>query len=155
MEDGVAYGGDPNQGTTIIATTLGMRQTTLGAASTVSACCAACKRNPACRGFSFSKTDKLCYLKTLSDAGGAWQRREDAAFTSGMVPGPSEPGMACALGGCYSYIGCYKDSWDRAIDQLYVHDTGITVQECAAKALAAGYRCAHTSRGRGTPCILA
>jgi hypothetical protein len=138
---------DPLQGTTIISATGTIRHAMLGAASTVSACCAACRRHPMCRGFSFSKRDKLCYLKTLSDIGGAWQRREDAAFTSGMDPGPAEPGMACALGGCYSYVGCYKDWGDSRRFPVWLR--WANVDECAEAALKAGYRCVVQRRGRG------
>lgn len=137
MEDGVAY-----SGTTIIGTTGGVRQGKLGAASTASACCAACRRNPVCRGFSFNKNAKLCYLKTLSDAGGAWQRREDEAFTSGMDPGPADLGVTCARGGCYSYIGCYNGSREQMFrDEISLKGKAVDANGCAAAALDAGYRC--------------
>jgi len=149
-------------GTTIIRTASGSRQARLAAASTPSACCSACRRHPMCRGFSFHKRNKLCYLKTLSDAGGAWQRRKDADFASGMDPGPADPGVVCARGGCYSYIGCYPGRGDQVLTSIissfkslaYDGDDFIEYQQgCAAAALEAGFRC--VAGGGGKQCTFA
>lgn len=70
------------------------------------------------------------------------QRNNDKAFTSGMDPGPAEPGVTCARGGCYAYFGCYKDNSSRVIPtKLSKDNVAVTVDGCAAVALAAGYRC--------------
>lgn len=130
-------------GTTIISSPGGVRQTKLGAASTLSACCAACRRNPICDMFSFDNRAKLCYLKASHGFSKQWF---NADFTSGLNTDFLKKGteLTCALGGCYNYIGCYKDSSNRVIPtKLSLKDNAaVTVYGCAAAALTAGYRCA-------------